>query len=137
MRRLRVFATASPPPQGAIDYTPLLDVVFILLIFFIVTASFVADSGIEVERPRAATAEAGRSAQLLVAISAGNRIWIAGQEVDVRRLRPRIEALRAEHPHAALLVQADARSSASALVRVLEAARAAGIADAALSVQRK
>ncbi len=137
MRRLRVFATVSPPPQGAIDYTPMLDVVFILLIFFIVTASFVVDSGIEVERPLAATAETERSAQILVAISAGNRVWIAGQEVDAHRLRLRIEALRAENPHAALLVQADARSSAAVLARVLAAARTAGIADAALSVQRK
>ena len=137
MRRLRIFGGTGAPAPGAIDLAPMLDVVFILLIFFIVTASFVADTGIQVERPVAATAETARSVRILVAVAADDRIWIDGHHTDAHRLRLRIEALRAENPHGTLVVQADAHSSAAAVARVLDAARAAGIADAALSVQRK
>lgn len=137
MRRLSVFATTKPAEQGVVDLAPMLDLVFILLIFFIATGSFVAGSGIEVAPPDASTASMERSVRILVAVSAENRVWIGGEETDLHQLRRQLESLHAENPHGALLVQADARSSASTVARVLDAARLAGMADAALSVQRQ
>lgn len=120
-----------------IDLAPMLDVVFILLIFFIATASFVADTGVEIERPHAASAVPARGVRILIAIAADDGIWIDGQVTDAHRLHRRIEALRTQNPRGSLLIRADARSSAAALARVLDAARMAGIGDAALSVQRE
>lgn len=137
LRRLGIFAGTGSPERGMIDLAPMLDVVFILLIFFIATASFVADTGVEVERPQAASAVPTRGVRILVAIAADGGIWIDGQPTDAHRLHRRIEALRAQNPHGSLLIRADAHSSALALVRVLDAARAAGIDDAALSVRQE
>ncbi len=137
MRRLSVFTAARAPRQGMIDLAPMLDVVFILLIFFIATGSFVADTGIEVERPLVRTASVEQGVRIVVAVSAANGIWIEGREVGAHRLRLHLERLHAENPYGALLVEADARSSTRAVAEVLAAARAAGIADTALSVQRK
>ena len=135
MRRNRVFSREERSAPGAIDLTPMLDVVFILLIFFIVTASFFKDTGIEVDRPEAVTAEPEKSARILVAVSAGDQIWIAGRQADPRAVRREIERLRAANPRGALVVQADAHSSAKAVAAVLDAARAAGIEDVSLSTR--
>ena len=85
--------------EATIDMTPMLDVVFIMLIFFIVTASFVKESGIDVNRPEASTAVKKDRANILVAISANNEIWINKRRVDVRAVQANIERLRAENPH--------------------------------------
>ena len=137
MRRNRVFSREEHSAPGAIDLTPMLDVVFIMLIFFIVTASFIRDAGIEVERPEAVTAEQKNSTRILVAVSASDQIWVAGRRADPRTVRREIERLRAENPRSGLVVQADARSSAKAVAAVLDAARAAGIEDVSLSTRRK
>jgi biopolymer transport protein ExbD len=136
MRRNRVFSREEHSASGAIDLTPMLDVVFILLIFFIVTASFIKDAGIEVDRPEAVTAEQKKSTRILVAVSADDQVWIAGRQADPRTLRREIERLRAENPRGGLVVQADAHSSAKAVAAVLDAARAAGIEDVSLSTRR-
>jgi len=136
MRRNRVFSREEHAAPGAIDLTPMLDVVFILLIFFIVTASFITDAGIEVDRPEAVSAQQTKSTRIVVAVSAGDQIWIAGRQADPRTVRREIERLRAENPRGGLVVQADARSSAKAVAAVLDAARAAGIEDVSLSTRR-
>lgn len=136
MRRNRVFSREERSAPGQIDLTPMLDVVFIMLIFFIVTASFIEEAGIEVERPGAVTAQQEQSTRILVAVSADDQVWIAGRRADPRSLRREIERLRAASPHGGLVVQADARSSAKAVAAVLDAARAAGIADVSLSTRR-
>ncbi len=136
MRRNRVFSREEHSASGAIDLTPMLDVVFILLIFFVVTASFIKDAGIEVDRPEAVTAEQKKSTRILVAVSADDQVWIAGRQSDPRTVRREIERLRAENPRGGLVVQADARSSAKAVAAVLDAARAAGIEDVSLSTRR-
>lgn len=122
--------------DGAIDLTPMLDVVFIMLIFFIVTASFVKEAGIQVTKPDGATATA-RNAKILIAISSNDEIWIDKSPVDKRSVRLSIERLRAENPKGGVVVQADNGSSAETVAHVLDMARDAGATDVALSTERQ
>lgn len=122
----RMFATAEEEEESKIDITPMLDVVFILLIFFIVTATFIKEAGIDVNRPDAATAEVQEKANILIAISANDEIWINRRKVDIRQVRPNIERLKAENPQGTVVIQADKDSRNEVLVKVMDASRAAG-----------
>ena len=106
------------------------------LIRIVVTASYIRGAGVEVERPGALTAAPREAARIVVAVTANDRIWIAGRQTDARAVRNAIERLHAGNPRGALVVQADARSSAKAVAAVLDAARAAGIEDVSLSTRR-
>jgi biopolymer transport protein ExbD len=121
--------------DNEINLTPMLDVVFIMLIFFIVTASFVKESGIEVNRPDAVTAERKERGNIVVAISERGEIWIDKRRVDVRALRANIERLHAENPQGAVVIQADRDSKNGLLVKVMDAARAAGVRDIAIAAE--
>ena len=94
-----------------INMTPMLDIVFIMLIFFIVTASFVKESGIDIQRPSAVTSESKEQASIVVAISEAGEIWIDKRAVDVRSVRANIERLRAENPQGSVVIQADKSST--------------------------
>lgn len=85
----------------------MLDVVFIMLIFFIVTATFIKEAGIDVDKPEAATAVVQEKASILVAIDAEDRVWINRRQVDVRSVRSIIERLHAENPKGTVVIQAD------------------------------
>lgn len=122
---------------GEIDLTPMLDVVFIMLIFFIVTASFVKEAGIDVNRPLAETAQAKKHGTILIAVNAQNEIWMDKQQVDPRSLKARIEAMRQENPKGTVVVQADGQSNAKTFALVVDAAKSAGIKDIALSTEQK
>ncbi|MEL6185739.1 MAG: biopolymer transporter ExbD [Myxococcota bacterium] len=119
--------------EQEVDMTPMLDIVFILLIFFIVTSTFVKESGIEVNKPGAVTAERKERASILVAIDADNRVWVDKRKVDVRAVRAHIERLRAENPQGGVVIQADEESKNKLLVKVMDAARQAGVEDIALA----
>ncbi len=119
--------------ESEIDITPMLDVVFIMLIFFIVTASFVKEAGIDVNRPDASTAEVKERGNILVAITENNQVWIDRRQVDVRSVRANIERLRAENPEGAVVVQADKNSKNGLLVKVMDAARLAGVENVSLA----
>ena len=121
--------------ENEINLTPMLDVVFIMLIFFIVTASFVKESGIDVNRPDAPTAVKKESANILIAISANNEIWIDRRRVDPRSVRANIERLHAENPQGSVVIQADQESNTRTLVTVMDAARAAGVFNVALAAE--
>ena len=121
--------------ESAIDITPMLDVVFIMLIFFIVTATFVKEAGIDVNRPDAATAVKQEKANILIAIDAENRIWIDRREVDVRAVRPNIERLHAENPQGSVVIQADRESKTETLIQVMDASRSAGVFNVAIAAQ--
>ncbi len=108
--------------EGAVDLTPMLDVVFIMLIFFIVTASFIKEAGVDVNRPRAETAE-NQNAAVLVAINADNSVWMDGRRVDIRSVRANIERLHAENPEGAVVIQADELASVKTFTEVLDQAR--------------
>jgi len=131
MRRRR----ARQEEESEVNLTPMLDVVFIMLIFFIVTASFVKESGIEVSRPQAATAEKKERANILVAISEDGEIWIDGRPVDVRALPANIERLHAENPQGSVVIQADEDSKNGLLVQVMDAARQAGVYNVSIAAE--
>ncbi|MEE3329604.1 MAG: biopolymer transporter ExbD [Myxococcota bacterium] len=113
--------------ESEVNMTPMLDVVFIMLIFFIVTASFVKEAGIDVNRPDAQTAEKKQQGNILVAISDSGQLWIDGRQIDPRALRANIERLHAENPQGAVVVQADKNSKNGLLVVVMDAARQVGV----------
>ena len=116
-----------------INLTPMLDVVFIMLIFFIVTATFIKEAGIQVDRPDTVTAESQEDASILIAISAGDEIWIDKQERDPRDVRVVIERLHSENPKGSIVIQADKESSNEMLIVVLEAAKAVGVTNVAIA----
>ena len=121
--------------EANIDMTPMLDVVFIMLIFFIVTASFVKEAGIDVNRPEAATAVKKDRANILVAISDKGEIWINKRQVDVRAVQANIERLRAENPQGTVVIQADKKATTDTLIKVMDASRAAGVFDVSIAAQ--
>jgi biopolymer transport protein ExbD len=122
--------------EQEINITPMLDVVFIMLIFFIVTASFVKEAGIDVNKPEAQTSQPKEKANILVAIDAGGGIWIDRRKVDPRAVRANIERLHAENPQGTVVIQADADSKTAVLVQVMDAARLAGVYDVAIAAPR-
>ena len=116
--------------------TPMLDVVFIMLIFFIVTATFIKQAGIEVLRPDALTAEQKPTVAILIAVGPTGEIWIDKKRVDPTSVRAHIERLHAENPKGGLVVQAARKSTNEKLMAVLNAARAAGMREAAISTEK-
>ncbi|HEY9033653.1 MAG TPA: biopolymer transporter ExbD [Pseudomonadales bacterium] len=132
----RGFSNLTPAAEeGDIDITPMLDVVFIMLIFFIVTASFVKESGIEVNKPEASTAQAKPRASILVAITETGEIWINKRKVEESQVRANIERLHAENPQGAVVIQADQEARTKTLVAVMDAARQAGVMDVSLAAE--
>lgn len=118
-----------------INLTPMLDVVFIMLIFFIVTATFIKQAGIEVLRPAAETSQKKPTVSVLVAIGEAGDIWIDKKKVDINAVRAHIERLHAENPKGGLVIQADRESKYQQLKAVLNAARAAGLTEVAISTE--
>ncbi|HCU89302.1 MAG TPA: biopolymer transporter ExbD [Gammaproteobacteria bacterium] len=123
MRRQLFETDEDRESDNAIDLTPMLDVVFIMLIFFIVTATFIKESGVEVNRPDANTADKKDNTTVLVAINADNSIWIDKRRIDVRSVRANIERLHAESPEGGVVIQADELASIKIFAAVLDAAR--------------
>ncbi len=121
--------------ESEVNLTPMLDVVFIMLIFFIVTASFVKEAGIDVSRPPAATAERKERGNILIAITETDQIWMDRRQVDPRALRANIERLHAENPQGSVVIQADKNSKNGLLVMVMDAARLAGVKSVALAAE--
>ena len=121
--------------ESDINLTPMLDVVFIMLIFFIVTATFIKQAGIEVLRPEAFTAVKKPTVSVLVAINENGDIWIDKKKVDVGAVRAHIERIHAENPKGGLVIQADRAAKSEKLMAVLSAARAAGLKDVAIATE--
>ncbi|MFU8816159.1 MAG: ExbD/TolR family protein [Pseudomonadales bacterium] len=119
--------------ESDINLTPMLDVVFIMLIFFIVTATFIKQTGIDVLRPDAQSAEQKPTVSVLVAIGPNGEIWIDNKNVDEATLRAHIERLHSENPKGGLVIQADRAAKYEKLTAVLNAARAAGMSQVAIS----
>ncbi len=119
--------------EQGIDMTPMLDVVFIMLIFFIVTASFVKESGIDVNRPDAPTAVQKDRANILIAISDSGEVWIDKRRVDIRAVQANVERLKAENPQGSVVIQADKEADVDTLIKVMDASRAAGAYDVSIA----
>jgi biopolymer transport protein ExbD len=131
--RSRFAVSGSEEEENEINITPMLDVVFIMLIFFIVTASFVKELGIDVNRPDADTAVRPDRVNILIVITATNEIRIDRRQVDPRALRANIERLYAENPEASVVIQADKKSVTETLITVMDAARQAGIYNVSIA----
>ena len=119
-----------------INMTPLIDMVFILLIFFIVTTSFVNETGVDVNRPSAETAVNKELANIMVAITSSGEINISGRVVDRRAVRANIERLHAENPEGSVIIIADKDAKTGLLIEVMDQARLAGIANVSIAAER-
>ena len=129
MRRRRT----QTEDEAVIDLTPLMDIVFIMLIFFIVTTSFIKESGVDINRPTANTAERKERGNILIAITANDEVWIDKRRVDIRAVRANVERLKAENPEGAVVIQADKDSRNGLLVQVMDQARLAGVTNISIA----
>lgn len=134
MRKSTIQA-AGEEGKAEINLTPMLDVVFIMLIFFIVTASFIKEAGIDVNRPDEPPRDVPVEANILVAISAANEIWIDRRRIDPRAVRANIERLHAENPKRSVIIQTDKRAYTETLVGVMDSARQAGVFDVSIAAR--
>ncbi|MBL4583167.1 MAG: biopolymer transporter ExbD [Pseudomonadales bacterium] len=119
--------------DSAIDMTPMLDIVFIMLIFFIVTSTFVKESGIDVTRPQAQSAVNQELTSIMVAIDKNSHVWINQRQIDIRAVRANIERLHAENPQGTVVIQADKASQTGVLVAVMDQAKLAGVSHVAIA----
>jgi len=129
--------TARRTKRSALELniTPLIDMVFILLIFFLVTTSFVKEAGVEIERPSAQTATSMQGVNTIIAVNSENRIFIDQKEIDPISLRIQIERILAENPDSSMIVVADRGSSTGIAIEVMDACRLAGAKNIAMAAQ--
>ncbi|RMA80205.1 ExbD/TolR family protein [Umboniibacter marinipuniceus] len=132
MRR-NSLSKATKDEEQQIDLTPMLDVVFIMLIFFIVTAQFVKEPGVDIERPAALTAISKDNANILIGVSKENQIWMDKKTVEEDALRLTIERMLVDNPDSQVVIQADATSDVRLLALVQDAAKEAGAVDISVS----
>ena len=119
--------------EHGIDLAPMLDFCINLLIFFIITTSFIKEAGIPVIRPGAVTAEYRQSGNLQVAINANGDIWVDRQKIDLRDVRSRMERFHIERPEDSVVIIADKASKAGVVAQVMDQVRLAGIKDYAIA----
>ena len=131
------YQQAQQEEESEINITPMLYVVFIMLIFFIVTATFIKEAGIDVNRPDAHTAVKQEKANILIAIGPNNDIWIDRRQVDIRSVRPNIERLHAENPQGSVVIQADKESKTETLIEVMDASRQAGVYNVSIAANEE
>jgi biopolymer transport protein ExbD len=122
--------------EAAIDMTPMLDIVFIMLIFFIVTASFLKEAGIEVNTPDGSSAQDQTKANIMIAITENDEIWMEKRRIDVRAVRANVERLKAENPEGSIVIQADKAATTGMSVAVMDAVRSAGFSDYVLAAKK-
>jgi biopolymer transport protein ExbD len=116
-----------------LNMAPLIDMVFILLIFFLVNTSFVKESGIEVNRPSATTASIQQKTAIIVGIDKENRIFMENREIDVRAVRANVERALAENPEGGVVVVSDKLSKAGVIISVMDGCRLAGAQNISLA----
>ena len=128
---------AQKEEDAEINMTPMLDIVFIMLIFFIVTAAFVKESGVTVEKPYAVEAVAKPRASILIGITSDGQVWINRKRVDIKSVRTTLEKLRAENPQGTLVIQADKKAKMEVTMQVMDAARQAKAPSLAIAAMEK
>jgi biopolymer transport protein ExbD len=133
MRRRR----ARQQEEDGIDMTPMLDIVFIMLIFFIVTATFVKESGLDVTRPDAETAVKQSRVGILIAIGENNEIFINRRRIDLAAVRANVERLHAENPQGGAVIQADKKAATGVLVEIMDQVRLAGVGAISIAAEEK
>ena len=116
-----------------LNITPMLDIVFIILIFFVVSTSFVKESGVDVNRPGASSAERKERGNIMIGITEDNAVWIDKRQVDIRAVRANIERLHAENPEGAVVIQADRDARTGVLVQIIDQSRLAGVSNVSIA----
>jgi biopolymer transport protein ExbD len=129
--RSRRHSTHAGDEHG-IDLAPMLDFVLNLLIFFIITTSFVREAGVTVSRPEALTASHDDSGNVLIAIRPNGEIWMDRRQVDLRDVRPLIERLHIERPEDSVVVIADKAAKSGLLAQVMDEVTLGGIKEVAI-----
>ncbi|WP_028580509.1 ExbD/TolR family protein [Desulfogranum japonicum] len=119
--------------KPGLDIAPLIDMVFILLIFFLVNTSYVKETGIEVIRPTAATATAAKNTTILLAIDKQNKVFMQRREIDIRAVRANVERALAENPESSVVVVADKASATGTAIQVMDGCRMAGATSVSLA----
>ena len=132
---MRRRTSRSTEQSSDIDMTPMLDIVFIMLIFFIVTTSFVKESGIDVNRPTAQTAERKEQGHIIVSIKPNGEIWIDKRQVDIRAVRANVARLHSENPLGSVIIASDKETKVRILVQVMDQIRVAGITNASIATE--
>jgi biopolymer transport protein ExbD len=118
-----------------LNIAPLIDMVFILLIFFLVNTSFVKETGVDVCRPSANTATVQEKANILIAINEKNKVFMDEHEIDVRAVRANVERALAENPESDVVVVADKGSDTGVAIEVMDGCRMAGADNVALAAK--
>ena len=120
--------------EGEIDLTPMLDVVFIMLIFFIVTATFVKEMGLDVNTPdKNQNVKDADKQSIVVQVTSRDRIRIRGRDIDFRAVRANIERLHAENPEAPVVIQPHPESKTEIMIHVMDSARQAGVFNVSIA----
>jgi biopolymer transport protein ExbD len=122
--------------ETELDMTPMLDIVFIMLIFFIVTTSFVKESGVVVNTPQASTAAQQKSANIFIAITESGEVWIDRRPVDPRSVRAIVARLHADNPEGSVIIQSDESAATGILVDVMDQVRLAGVEGIAIAADK-
>jgi len=133
---LAAFGGAVENNEPEINTTPLVDMVFILLIFFLVTTSFVRESGVKVDRPTAVTAESQKKEAMLVGITPEDAVFVDRQKVDIRSLRGLVEHFLASNPTGSVVIVADKNAKGGVIIEALDQARLAGAKDVAVAAKK-
>ncbi len=123
--------------MARINVVPLVDVMVFLLIFFVSTASFLKEAGIEVNRPTAQTAAKQEKGNIIIAISKEGEIWLDKRQLDMRMVRPTVERLHAANPEGAVIIVADREAMTGVTVQVMDQVRLAGIANVSIAASRE
>ena len=129
MRR-NAISTAVKDEESEINLTPMLDVVFIMLIFFIVTANFIKEPGLEINRPDSDTAEIQEN-------GANDEVYMDGRRIDVRQVKANVVKMLADNPQGSVVIQADERAVADTIIKVMDGAREAGVNAISLASEPK
>jgi biopolymer transport protein ExbD len=122
--------------ETELDMTPMLDIVFIMLIFFIVTSSFVKESGVTVSTPQAQSASQQENANIFIAITDQGEVWIDRRPVDPRSVRAIVARLHADKPEGSVIIQSDEAATTGRLVEVMDQVRLAGVEKIAIAADK-
>ena len=121
--------------EAQIDMTPMLDVTFIMLIFFIVTTSFVKEAGVDVSRPGAETGSP-QKANIMIGVSQTGQVWMSKRQITMDAVRPYVESARSESPESSVIIVADRLAPAGVVIAVMDQARLAGVNNIAIATQK-
>ena len=136
MRR-NAISSAVKDDESEINLTPMLDVVFIMLIFFIVNAICIKETGLEINSPDSEKAETQENAAILIAVGPTGEVWMDGRRIDVRQVKANVVKLLADNPKGSVVIQADEKAAADTIIKVMDGAREAGVNAISLASEPK